>query len=100
MEGRTLGNIIRYQCMLTVVILSGASGCATLPPVSETTAAEKIATEPADLQCHTERLTGSMIASRVCTTKAQRSASERNIRSFRDALNKAPAPACPSTPGC
>jgi hypothetical protein len=99
-RGRILDNIIRLQRMLTVVILSWASGCATLPPLSEPTTAEKVATAPPDVQCHSERLTGSLIASRVCTSKAQRSATELNTQSSRDALNRAPAPACPGTPGC
>ena len=99
-EGRTLDNIIRHQRMLTVVILSWASGCATLPPVSGPTTAEKVATAPPDVQCHSEHLTGSLIASRVCTSKAQRNASERNTQLSRDALNRAPAKACPGTPGC
>jgi hypothetical protein len=95
-----LDNIIRQQRMLSVVILSWASGCANLPPLGETGTAEKVSAAPPDVQCHTERLTGSMIASRVCTSKAERSASERKTQSSRDALNRAPAPACPGTPGC
>jgi len=95
-DGGRIYNIIRHQRMLIVVILSWAGGCATLPPVSETATAKKVATPPPDLQCHTERLTGSMIATRVCTSEAQRSAAEHNTQSSRDALNKAPARGCPT----
>jgi hypothetical protein len=53
------------QWLLTAFILSCVSGCATPPPATESRT-------DAGLQCSTERPMGSFIATRVCTTKAQR----------------------------
>jgi hypothetical protein len=56
-------------------------------------------TGEAGLQCHNERLTGSLIARRVCTTQAQRDAMASGTQATMDKLNRQPIPACPG-PGC
>jgi hypothetical protein len=68
------------QWLLTAVILSCVSGCATPPPASK-------AQTDAGLQCSTERPTNSLIATRVCTTKAQRDAAAAT-QEQRDAMDK------------
>jgi hypothetical protein len=55
------------QWLLTAFILSCVSGCATPPPASKSQA-------DAGVQCGIERPTGSFIATRVCTTRAERDA--------------------------
>ncbi|MBS0373828.1 MAG: hypothetical protein JSR73_04575 [Proteobacteria bacterium] len=53
-----------------------------------------------DVQCTTERPTGSMLPVRVCTTKAERAAIDRATRETNQALQRLPGRACPGTPGC
>ena len=51
------------------------------------------------LQCHNERLTGTLIARRICTTQAQRDAMASGTQATMDRLNRQPIPPCPG-PGC
>jgi hypothetical protein len=55
---------------------------------------------PHGLQCHTERITGSMIDTRVCTTPAQREAMGIQTRSMQNTLNQQQIATCPGSPGC
>ncbi len=52
------------------------------------------------VRCQTERVTGELVATRVCTLKSQREAEERSAQDARDFLTRQPIGACPGTSGC
>lgn len=52
------------------------------------------------VQCQTEKVTGELVPTRVCTLKSQRDAAEQGAQDARDFLNRQPIGACPGTPGC
>jgi predicted small lipoprotein YifL len=66
---------------------------AAVPPAPSTTPDEGI-------QCRTERVTGSLVGTRVCTTKAQREQRARSAQDMEDVLNRRAMGPCPGTPGC
>jgi hypothetical protein len=73
------------QWLLTALTVSCMSGCAVKPPASKSQT-------DAGLQCGIERPLGSSIATRVCTTQAQRDAAgatqaQRDVMD-KDAANK------------
>jgi hypothetical protein len=59
-----------------------------------------VVTGEAGVQCRNERLTGTLIARRICTTQAQRDAMASGTQATMDNLNRQPIPACPGLPGC
>src|SRR6202007_2668484 len=61
---------------------------ATPPPTGKT------------VQCQTQRVTGSLVATRVCTVKEQREGIQESTQEARDFLNRQVIGACPGTPGC
>jgi hypothetical protein len=79
--------------------------CAARPGAPASAGAPAVAAAAAsnaadDVQCTTERPTGSMLPVRVCTTKAQRTAIDRSTRDTTGAIQRLPGRACPGTPGC
>jgi len=75
-------------------------GCATTSPGATQPTAAASAVGGNDVQCTTEKPTGSMLPVKVCTTKAQRDQIDSNTRATRDQIQRAHSPACPGTPGC
>lgn len=59
-----------------------------------------VASAANEVQCTTERPTGSMLPVRTCTTRAQRTAIDRATRETNQAIQRLPGRACPGTPGC
>jgi hypothetical protein len=57
-------------CLLVILIM--VAGCATQPAKEH--GAANVNAAGTDIQCDSERLTGSLISKTVCTTKAQRDA--------------------------
>jgi hypothetical protein len=85
-------------CLPVVALVLGACADAAARRAPGVPSASAIAA--ADVQCTTERPTGSMLATKVCTTKAQRDAMAVATRDANDAMQRAHGPACPGTPGC
>ena len=80
---------------LLCVLLASASvvttGCAAKPPP----AAVASAPPPGrDVECRSETSTGTLIAKRVCLTKAQRDARDEAARRAQDTLSRSTATAC------
>ena len=73
-------NMSLNRWLLTAFTLGCVNGCATPPPASQ-------GQTDAGLQCSTERPTSSLIATRVCTTKAQRDAAAAT-QEQRDVMDK------------
>ena len=69
-------------CLLIMVTIVAA--CATQP--------NKVASAGPDVQCHSQRITGSMMTKSVCTTKAQRDLQDAELGEVRHAIDVAPAP--------
>jgi hypothetical protein len=91
-------------CRLAIVLawtLGLGSGCSTAQPPARTVASRPVGTAMGeDIQCSSERVTGSLVATRVCTFKSQRDAIREHTQDARDALNNQVIAACPGTPGC
>ena len=79
-------------------VQAGLFACASTPP--KAAPADTRAVADAGIQCTTERPTGSMLATKVCTTKAQRDAFAAAARNANDAVQRSHYAACPSAPGC
>ena len=62
-------------CRLVVLIMM--AGCTTQPAKDQ--GAAKVKTASADVQCHVDQVTGSLVAKKVCTTQAQRDAQQAEI---------------------
>ena len=93
-------HMLPKQRLLVVLILSCTGGCATLHRPIPAPKGQTVARTDAGIQCESERVTGSLIARRVCTLKAQRDAIQKSAQDARDFLGKQVIGACPGTPGC
>lgn len=87
----------RGLCGFAIVLVAGATaGCLT-PESRHFVPGPALAKE---LECQTQRVTGELVATRVCTFKAQRDANAQGAQDARDFLIRQPIGACPGTPGC
>jgi len=87
----------RVLCGFAVLLAAGATaGCLT-PERRHFVPGPALAKE---LQCQTQRVTGELVATRVCTFKSQRDADAQGAQDARDFLTRQPLGACPGTPGC
>lgn len=87
----------RGLCGFAIVLVAGATaGCLT-PESRHFVPGPALAKE---LQCQTQRVTGELVATRVCTFKSQRDAAEQGAQDARDFLIRQPIGACPGAPGC
>lgn len=79
-----------------LLLLGVTSGCLT----PEQRAPAGTAALPKDVQCEVHRITGSLVATRVCTIKSQREAIQQSVQDARDFLDRQVIAACPGGPGC
>ena len=86
-----------FQLMLILAI--GVTGCAARPAPLAASNAQPVIANNAGLQCHMEKLTGSMIATRVCTTAQQRADMERKAQDLRRAINSMQGTSCKAAAG-
>jgi hypothetical protein len=90
---RAVPAISRLACLL---ILACQGGCLT-PEHRHFVPGPALAK---GVQCQTQRVTGELVATRVCTLESQREAQEQGAQDARDFLTRQPIGACPGTPGC
>jgi len=76
-----------------LVLLGGTSGCLT--PEKPPAASADLKT----MQCETQRITGSLVATRVCTLQFQRDKIHQDVRDAVDFINGEKIGPCPG-PGC
>ena len=93
MPRRAVPVVGRLACLL---VLGAAGGCLTPEPRHVGPGAELAK----GVQCQTQRVTGELVATRVCTLKSQREAQEQGAQDARDFLIRQPIGACPGSPGC
>jgi len=89
---------------------TGACGVAALCMVACSNNVVRAAANPApvatrvaldkDIQCTYQRVTGSNVAVRVCTTKLQREQAEESAREMRTTLSNEAGVNCGAPPGC
>jgi len=77
---------------LAVLLAAGAAGGCLTPEPRHYVPGPALAKE---LQCQTQRVTGELVASRVCTFKGQRDAQEQGAQDARDFLTRQPVFTCP-----
>lgn len=80
--------------LLAVLIV--VAGCATQPAKDPGTA--HVSAAGTDTQCHSERLTGTMIPNTVCTSKTMRDTQQATVQEVRSEVEIAPQVGHPSTP--
>ena len=78
-----------------VLLLLGVTGGCLTPEHRAPAASADLKT----MQCATQRITGSLVATRVCTLKYQRDAIQQDVRDAVDFINHEKIGACPG-PGC
>lgn len=80
--------------------LLATAGCAVKAPGRPVPPAAVPQVADAGIQCYKQHITGSLIATQVCTTKAQREGIQESTQDAKDFLNNQVIAACPGTPGC
>ena len=80
-------------------LIASVSSCVAAPPGPKLAPASAAAANGGDIQCRTERPTGSNLGVSVCTTKAQRDATKLNTQAIQQELGKTQAGPC-TAPGC
>ena len=98
------GSTSSWVVLAAHLCAASALGACAARPTAKPDPAPAQATSTAaksDVQCRTERVTGSLVATRLCTTAAQREAISRSTQDARDSMNKALVPPdCPSGGSC
>jgi hypothetical protein len=75
-------------------------GCTAMTPERPMHPTTVASAADASIQCHKQHITGSLIATKVCTTKAQRDGIQDSTQEAKDFLTHQVIAACPGTPGC
>lgn len=87
-------NMLRLHLLALWLALNVLSACvAHTPP--RATPADPPATGA--IRCHLETITGSLVATRVCTTAEQRAALRARTQELKDELNRRPAGCSPGS---
>ena len=87
----------RGALIATVLMATLITGCAPVPAKVESASAPRAAHA---LQCHKERVTGTMIDTTVCTTPAERERQADDLQQTKDWLGKQSAGPCSATAPC
>jgi hypothetical protein len=92
---------VQRMVVVAACTLGLGCGCATGKPPARTVANQAVSlANTGDIKCTSERVTGSLVATRVCTSKSQRDEIREHTQDARDTLNNQVIAACPGTPGC
>jgi hypothetical protein len=83
-------------CQLVVLII--VAGCTTQPGRDHR--ADSANAAAADVQCHSDLLTGTMLSKTVCTTRAQRDAAQADAENIRKAAAQSNSCRSSSGAGC
>lgn len=78
------------------LLLGLTGGCLTPEPRAPAAGAE-LARQ--GVQCDVHRITGTLVATHVCTLKSQRDGNRQDVQDARDFINGEKIAACPG-PGC
>jgi hypothetical protein len=90
-----------YKLVSCAAIVAAAlSGCALRQPARPLVVVSADAQTPSGVQCRMERITGSLVATRMCTTPEQRDLMRRRVQRVQDDLNRSPAALCPAGVDC
>jgi len=76
------------------------AGCTALAPERPVHPATVASAADASIQCNRQHVTGSLIATQVCTTKAQRDGIQQSTQEAKDFFTNQVNAACPGTRGC
>jgi len=87
-----------YWWALTATAL--LSGCTLSHPARPVVTTAGSISSINGLVCHMEKLTGTLLATRVCTTQAEREAMQERAQGVQDALTRSPAALCPQGVNC
>jgi len=81
--------------------------CAVPPRAKDTQTQRNSSSKPtatvandAGIQCRTDRPTGTLLATKICTTAEQRRAAAEHAQEVRDKIDKSVPTTCPGAPGC
>jgi hypothetical protein len=80
--------MLRLRLLAPWLVLNVLSACVAHTPPRATPADAPAA---GGIRCHLETTTGSLVATRVCTTAEQRAALRARTQQLQDELNRAPA---------
>lgn len=98
--GDTRGRPPAAAGVTLLLVLAIASGCTTAPRRAPLAGAAAAAPAEKGLQCEMQRVTGSLVATRVCTLAPQRDQIKQSTQDARDFLDRQVIGACPGSPGC
>lgn len=82
----------------SVVLWFLVAGCTTQPRTDQR--ADSGSAAGADVQCHSEQLTGTLLSKSVCTTRAQRDAAQAEAERLKNAAAQSGSCRSSSGAGC
>ena len=86
-------------CGVAALCIVACGKSAVRPTANQMPVATRVALDK-DIQCTFQRVTGSNVAVRVCTTKLQREQAEVSAREIRATLSNEAGVNCGAPPGC
>jgi len=86
-------------CGVAALCMVACGNNAVRPAAARMPVATQVALDK-DIQCKFQRVTGSNVAVRVCTTKLQREQAEESAREIRATLSNEAGVNCGAPPGC
>jgi hypothetical protein len=88
--------VVTWRTATGLVLIAALQACTVPHPARVAAPAPTGKT----VQCQTQRVTGSLVATRVCTIKEQREGIKESTQEAQDFLNRQVIAACPGAPGC
>lgn len=92
-------NFAKSVCGVAALCVVACSNNAVRPAANQMPVETRVALDK-DIQCKLQRVTGSNIAVRVCTTKLQRDQADESARELRATLSNEAGVNCGAPPGC
>jgi hypothetical protein len=96
-QAALLTTVATLATLATLAALVGGCAATTAKPKPQPVPAPPAAR---GVECHSERITGTLIAATVCTTPAERARQADNTEQTRDWMSKPKGGACPPTMAC
>jgi hypothetical protein len=99
-ESSTGHQMIQTWSLALLSTVLTLTGCASTRAGGPTHVAPVGAQTADGVQCRMQRITGTLVPTRVCTTRAEREAEQRRAQGVQDSLTRSPSALCPAGVNC